>query len=148
MILLFMDFLPLIIGNIFFPHYELIAQALAVWGVFWFGFIVRPLGELVFGYLGDKIGRKFAITLSIYVMAIPTTLMGLTPSFEQIGLFAPIILIVLRLLQGFCGHPPAYSIHRTFNCSCIYANGCKFTELHWHFFSENKIKNSWYPYNS
>lgn len=105
MILLFMDFLPLIIGNIFFPHYELIAQALAVWGVFWFGFIVRPLGELVFGYLGDKIGRKFAITLSIYVMAIPTTLMGLTPSFEQIGLFAPIILIVLRLLQGFVATP-------------------------------------------
>lgn len=105
MILLFMDFLPLIIGNIFFPHYELIAQALAVWGVFWFGFIVRPLGELVFGYLGDKIGRKFAITLSIYVMAIPTTLMGLTPSFEQIGLFALIILIVLRLLQGFVATP-------------------------------------------
>lgn len=90
-----------IIGNIFFPHYEPIAQALAIWGIFWFGFLVRPLGGLVFGYLGDKVGRKFAITLSIYVMAIPTTLMGLTPSFEQIGFFAPVILIVLRLLQGF-----------------------------------------------
>jgi len=90
-----------IIGNTFFPNYQPIAQALAIWGIFWSGFIVRPLGGLFFGYLGDKIGRKFAITLSIYVMAIPTTLIGLTPSFEQIGLLAPVILIILRLLQGF-----------------------------------------------
>src|SRR5437879_13409025 len=63
-------FFATIIGNTFFPNYDPIAQALAIWGIFWFGFIVRPLGALFFGYLGDKVGRKFAITLSIYVMAI------------------------------------------------------------------------------
>ncbi len=88
-------------GALFFPGANPTLQLLASWGVFWTGFLARPLGSIVFGYIGDKISRKSALTWSIYLMAIPTALMGCLPTYEQVGLIAPVVLILLRTLQGF-----------------------------------------------
>lgn len=90
-----------IFGSLFFPNANPTVQILASWGVFWSGFIARPLGSVVFGHIGDKIGRKSALTLSIYAMAIPTALIGCLPTYEQWGIFATLLLIVFRSLQGF-----------------------------------------------
>lgn len=88
-------------GSLFFPPSNPVTQILASWVVFWLGFIARPLGSVVFGHIGDKISRKYALTLSIYLMAIPTALMGCLPTYAQIGLAAPILLIIFRAIQGF-----------------------------------------------
>lgn len=65
------------------------------------GYLMRPIGGVILGHFGDKYGRKKIFTLSVFIMAISTFLIGLIPSFQQIGIMAPIILIILRLLQGF-----------------------------------------------
>lgn len=67
------------------------------------GFLVRPLGSLLFGMIGDHYGTARALQVSIFAMAIPTFLVGLLPTYAQIGLAAPALLTALRLLQGLCG---------------------------------------------
>ena len=94
-------YFAVILGGLFFPDANPVNQVLMSWGVFWTGFLARPLGSIVFGHIGDKFSRKHALTLSIYVMAIPTALMGCLPTYAQIGLMAPILLVFLRALQGF-----------------------------------------------
>ena len=89
-----------ILGKLFFPAHDAFSSLLATYSVFFIGFIMRPLGGLLFGYLGDRIGRKRSLIWSIYCMAIPTTLIGLLPTYESIGWIAPVILTFLRLLQG------------------------------------------------
>ena len=89
-----------IIGTLFFPAHDAFSSMLATYSVFFIGFIMRPLGGILFGYLGDHIGRKRALMWSIYCMAIPTALIGLLPTYGQIGWVAPVILTILRLLQG------------------------------------------------
>lgn len=71
-------------------------------GVFSIGLIARPLGGLVFGYIGDRYSRRLALSLSMYLMAIPSLIITLIPTYETIGIFAPIILVSARVLQGFC----------------------------------------------
>ncbi|MDX1924709.1 MAG: MFS transporter [Rickettsiaceae bacterium] len=88
-----------IIGIHFFPKSEL--TEILTFAVFAAGFIVRPLGAVVFGNIGDKVGRKFALTLGMITMAIPTAAIGFLPSYETIGIAAPILLTVIRLIQGF-----------------------------------------------
>jgi MHS family proline/betaine transporter-like MFS transporter len=88
------------IGQLFFPKFSLVASLMATFGVFAAGFIMRPLGGMIFGHIGDKFGRKNALVWSIYLMAIPTTLIGLLPTYEQIGWFAPLLLTLIRLAQG------------------------------------------------
>lgn len=88
-------------GTLFFPNAEPMTQILASWGIFWSGFLARPLGSIFFGHIGDKISRKYALMLSIFIMAIPTTLIGLLPTYQQIGIIAPLLLILLRTAQGF-----------------------------------------------
>ncbi|MBI2792227.1 MAG: MFS transporter [Gammaproteobacteria bacterium] len=90
-----------IFGQLFFPNANHLTQILASWGIFWSGFLARPLGSIVFGHIGDKTSRKYALTLSIFMMAIPTTLMGMLPTYQQVGMLAPILLIFLRAVQGF-----------------------------------------------
>lgn len=90
-----------IFGALFFPDANPLTQILASWGIFWTGFLARPLGSIVFGHIGDKMSRKYALTLSIFVMAIPTALMGCLPTYQQVGLLAPLLLIALRAVQGF-----------------------------------------------
>ncbi|MEB3702333.1 MFS transporter [Candidatus Bealeia paramacronuclearis] len=89
-----------IIGQLFFPSASVFASLMATFGVFAAGFIMRPLGGIIFGHIGDKIGRKDALLWSIYLMALPTALIGLLPTYEQIGWMAPVLLTVIRLSQG------------------------------------------------
>lgn len=88
------------IGQLFFPKFSIFYSLMATFGVFAAGFIMRPLGGVIFGHIGDKIGRKSALLWSIYLMAIPTALTGLLPTYEQIGWIAPLLLTLIRLAQG------------------------------------------------
>lgn len=93
-------FLAPVIGTLFFPEDDAMAGLLKTYGVFAVGYLMRPLGGVVFGIIGDKYGRKKALQLSIFMMAIPTVLVGCLPTHEQVGVTATILLILLRLLQG------------------------------------------------
>ena len=92
--------LTAIIAKNFFGANETIGTILAL-ATFAVGFIARPVGALVFGHIGDKKGRKGTFLYTILVMGIATVAIGFLPTFNQIGLFAPIILIALRIVQGF-----------------------------------------------
>jgi len=89
-----------VIGGNFFPAKDASAPLIAAFGVFAAGFLMRPLGSLVFGHIGDKLGRKLALTVSVMLMAVPTFLIGVLPTYRQVGLVAPILLVLLRLVQG------------------------------------------------
>lgn len=90
-----------IIGAQFFPSEDQLASTLNAFGVFAAGYVMRPLGGIFFGNVGDRLGRKRALELSVFMMAIPTTLVGLLPTHAQIGVYAAVLLLVLRILQGF-----------------------------------------------
>jgi len=93
-------FFAAIIGEQFFPSHDPTVSLLASFAVFAVGFIGRPLGALIFGHIGDRSGRRRALMASVMMMAVPTMLIGLLPTHSQIGIAAPILLVVLRLLQG------------------------------------------------
>ena len=88
------------IGKLFFPSDDPVVSLIASFGTFAAGFLVRPLGGLVFGRIGDLVGRHRAMYLSVVTMAIPTLLMGLLPTHASIGIWAPILLVLIRLIQG------------------------------------------------
>lgn len=92
-------FAPILAG-IFFPSHDPYVSLLMAFGVFALSFLVRPVGAIFFGYLGDHFGRKKALIISILVMSIPTLLLGLLPSYSAIGIAAPLLLTFLRLIQG------------------------------------------------
>ena len=89
-----------IMGQKFFPAHDPATSLMASFGVFAVGFLGRPLGALIFGHLGDRHGRKHALTASVLFMAVPTLFIGFLPTYAQIGFLAPVLLIVLRLFQG------------------------------------------------
>lgn len=93
-------FIAPIIGTLFFPEDDAMAGLIKTYGIFAAGYLMRPLGGVVFGFIGDKYGRKKALQLSIFMMAIPTVLLGCLPTHEQLGITATLLLILLRLLQG------------------------------------------------
>lgn len=84
----------------FFPASDSVASLLASYGVFASGMIMRPIGGVIFGNIGDRIGRKIALQLSVVLIAVPTLVIGLLPTYQSIGLWAPALLILLRMLQG------------------------------------------------
>ena len=88
------------IGSQFFPSDNPSTSLIASFGVFAVGFIARPLGGVLFGHIGDNLGRRAAVISSVALMIVPTLLMAILPTHNQIGLAAPILLIVLRLAQG------------------------------------------------
>ena len=88
------------IGQNFFPSHSPATSLIDAFGVFAAGFLMRPLGALVFGHIGDNYGRQRALILSVVAMAVPTVLIGLLPTYAQIGVIAPVLLVVLRLVQG------------------------------------------------
>jgi MFS family permease len=92
--------LAAIIGKTFFPADNETLQMLLVWAGFAVGFGFRPLGAILFGYLGDKLGRKYTFLVTVTLMGIATAGVGMIPSAESIGIAAPIIVILLRILQG------------------------------------------------
>ena len=89
-----------IIGSQFFPSDNPMAALIKTFGVFAAGYLMRPIGGIIFGHFGDKLGRKRALQLSVMIMAIPTTLIAFLPTHAQIGLAAPILLVLIRLIQG------------------------------------------------
>lgn len=90
-----------ILGKLFFSTGDPVSNLLATFGVFAVGFLMRPLGALFFGNMGDRFGRRRALVLSVTLMALCTTAIGLLPTYSSIGVWATLLLIVLRLLQGF-----------------------------------------------
>jgi MFS transporter, MHS family, proline/betaine transporter len=88
------------IGRNFFPHEDAVAQLLSAFGVFAIGYLMRPIGGVIVGHIGDRFGRRAALTFSVAAMAIPTFLIGLLPDHHAIGLLAPIGLTLLRVVQG------------------------------------------------
>jgi MFS transporter, MHS family, shikimate and dehydroshikimate transport protein len=92
---------PLVFNRLFFPQLSPLIGTIAVFGVFAVGFAARPLGGIFFAHAGDRIGRKPIMVSTLVLMGASTTAIGLTPTYEQIGIAAPIILVTLRFLQGF-----------------------------------------------
>src|SRR5882757_4388225 len=80
------------IGRAFFPSEDPVAQVLAAFGIFAVGFLMRPVGGALIGYIGDRLGRRAALTFSVAAMAIPTFLVGVLPGYEVLGVAAPIVL--------------------------------------------------------
>ncbi|HAT9060372.1 TPA: MFS transporter [Legionella pneumophila subsp. pneumophila] len=97
---LFGYFAPIIAAT-YFPNDNQFASLLSAFGVFAVGYLLAPIGSLFFGYIGDQFGRKRALTLSILAMAIPTALISVVPSYQYIGIAAPLLITLLRVIQGF-----------------------------------------------
>ena len=91
----------LIFNKLFFPSFDPFVGTLLAFATYAVGFIARPLGGIVFGHFGDKVGRKRLLMLSLVLMGTATVLIGLLPTYAQIGVWAPALLIALRLVQGF-----------------------------------------------
>ena len=89
------------IGHQFFPKSDPAVQTFLTFGTFALGFFARPIGSIVLGRIGDRIGRRALLTLSIALMGGATLIMGLLPTYAQIGIAAPILLMLMRVLQGF-----------------------------------------------
>ena len=87
-------------STLFFPADDPVAALLASLGTFGVGMIVRPLGAALFGSLGDRHGRRTIFLVTIVLMGVSTVLVGLLPTYEQVGLLAPALLLVLRMVQG------------------------------------------------
>ncbi|MCV9880510.1 shikimate transporter [Brenneria izbisi] len=91
----------LVFNTEFFPQISPTMGTLAAFGTFGVGFLFRPLGGMVFGHFGDKLGRKRMLMITVWMMGISTALIGLLPSFDAIGWWAPVLLVTLRAIQGF-----------------------------------------------
>src|SRR5439155_16686758 len=88
------------LAPIFFPPGDATGQLLSAFAVYGAGFAVRPFGALVFGRIGDMIGRKYAFLLTVTIMGGATVLVGVLPGYAEIGILAPLILVTFRMLQG------------------------------------------------
>jgi MFS transporter, MHS family, shikimate and dehydroshikimate transport protein len=91
----------LIFNQLYFPTVDPLIGTLAAFSAFAVGFVARPLGGIVFGHFGDKFGRKQNLIITLAIMGLATAAIGLLPTFETIGIWAPVLLVVLRILQGF-----------------------------------------------
>jgi MFS transporter, MHS family, shikimate and dehydroshikimate transport protein len=90
----------IVFNKLFFPTGDAFISTLLAYTTFAVGFVARPLGGVIFGHFGDKIGRKSMLVLTLMIMGVATVLIGLLPTYQQIGIAAPILLLVLRVLQG------------------------------------------------
>jgi len=91
----------LVFNKLFFPEFEPLTGTLLAFATYALGFVARPIGGIVFGHFGDRIGRKRLLMLSLVLMGVATTLIGFLPTYAKIGAWAPILLVALRLVQGF-----------------------------------------------
>ncbi|WP_411835752.1 MFS transporter [Pseudomonas chlororaphis subsp. aurantiaca] len=90
----------LVFGALFFPSDDKLFSTMAAFGTFAVGFFARPLGGIVFGHIGDRIGRKKSLVITLLMMGVVTVCIGLLPTYAQIGATAPVLLILLRIVQG------------------------------------------------
>jgi MHS family proline/betaine transporter-like MFS transporter len=89
-----------ILSTLFFPSDDSMASLIATYGVFAAGFVMRPIGSGVFGWLGDTIGRSRTMFISVTMMVVPTFVLGCLPTYQQVGIAAPVLLVIIRLVQG------------------------------------------------
>jgi MHS family proline/betaine transporter-like MFS transporter len=94
-------FFAVIIGKQFFPNDTPATQLLSTLAIFAVGFVLRPLGGVVLGPIGDRLGRRVALAISLLLMGISTAVLGLLPNYASIGIWAPILLLLMRCIQGF-----------------------------------------------
>jgi MFS transporter, MHS family, shikimate and dehydroshikimate transport protein len=90
----------IVLNKLYFPAGDEVVSTMLAYTTFAIGFVARPLGGVLFGHFGDKIGRKSMLVLTLMIMGIATVLIGLLPTYEQIGIAAPLLLLLLRVLQG------------------------------------------------
>jgi len=90
----------LVFNKLFFPTFDPISGTLLSFATFWVGYLSRPFGGILFGHLGDRHGRRFVLVITLALMGITTLLIGLLPTYAQIGVYAPILLVTLRFAQG------------------------------------------------
>ena len=90
----------LVFNKLFFPAYDPLVGTLLSYTTFAVGFVARPVGGIIFGHFGDRVGRKTILVLTLLIMGVATTAIGLLPTYDTIGIAAPILLLVLRVLQG------------------------------------------------
>lgn len=94
-------FFAAVVGKLFFPaDMPEWLRLFQTFGIFAAGYLARPLGGIIMAHFGDLLGRKKMFTLSIFMMSVPTLIMGLLPTYEQIGILAPILLLIMRIIQG------------------------------------------------
>ena len=91
---------PLVFNKLFFPNFDPLVGTLLAYTTFFVGFISRPIGGIIFGHYGDRIGRKAVLVLTILIMGIATFLIGLLPTYASVGIWAPVMLLFLRIFQG------------------------------------------------
>ena len=92
---------PLVFDQLFFPKFDQLTATLAVFATFAVGFLARPLGGVVFGHFGDRIGRKSVLLCTLLLMGLATMAIGLLPTYGRVGVIATVALVVLRFIQGF-----------------------------------------------
>ncbi|WP_167133189.1 MFS transporter [Paramicrobacterium chengjingii] len=90
----------LVLNGLFFPSFDPVVGTLAAFATFAVGFIVRPIGSVIFGHIGDRFGRKKSLVLSLLLMGVATLVIGLLPNYDDVGVLAPILLVTLRCIQG------------------------------------------------
>src|ERR1700760_4539192 len=90
----------LVFNKAFFPTFDPLASTLAALGTYAVGFLARPLGGALFGHFGDRLGRKSMLVMTLFIMGLSTFAIGLLPTYQSIGVAAPILLILLRIVQG------------------------------------------------
>ena len=91
---------PIVLNKLFFPNFDPLVGTLLAYTTFFVGFISRPIGGVIFGHYGDRIGRKTVLILTLLIMGIATFLIGFLPSYASLGVWAPLLLLVLRVFQG------------------------------------------------
>ena len=91
---------PLVLNKLFFPNFDPIVGTLLAYTTFFVGFVSRPIGGIIFGHYGDRIGRKSVLILTLLIMGVATFLIGCLPTYAAVGIWAPIMLLVLRVFQG------------------------------------------------
>ncbi|ARU89503.1 MFS transporter [Pseudomonas sp. M30-35] len=90
----------IVFNQLYFPNDDPLISTMLAYGTFAVGFLSRPIGGVIFGHFGDKIGRKSMLVMTMMIMGIATFLIGLVPTYDSIGIWAPLILLVLRIFQG------------------------------------------------
>jgi MFS family permease len=93
----------LVFAHLFFPRFDPMVGTIAAFGTFMVGYIARPLGAVFFGHFGDRIGRKATLVTTLITMGLATFIIGLLPTYERIGIWAPALLILMRFFQGLVG---------------------------------------------